>query len=135
MITGGQKITIIRIRRGRQHSVNDDIMWLGRSLGLFGVRDKDSSCYRLFIELLKNSKSNEPLRSDDLAYRLGLTRATVIHHLNRLIDTGIVIADHNRYILRVGRLEHLIDELRKDLLRSVGDLKRAAKEIDDELGL
>ena len=128
-----QRITIIQTRRPVNPTVNDELQWLGSSLGLFGERDKDKSAFRVFLELLKAAKRGHPLSSDDLAAALGLTRATVVHHLNNLMDAGLVVHDGKRYWLRDPRLELLLDELRKDIDRNIEDLKRAAKEIDETL--
>ena len=110
-------------------------MWLGTSLGLFSLRDKDKSCYRVFIELLRAAKRNEPLSSDELGERLGLSRGTIIHHINRLIECGIVIHEGRRYLLRVDNLSTLISEMEKDFKRVFEDLKEIAGDIDDKLGL
>lgn len=130
-----QRITIIRISRPNRQNVNDELKWLGHSLGLFSERDKDSSLYRLFVELIKSCKNSRQMTSDELARRLDLTRGTVVHHLNKLLESGIVIEDRNRYALRVGNLEVLIDELRKDVRRAMDDLKDIARQIDEELKL
>jgi len=116
-------------------NVNQELQWLGSSLGLFNLRDKDKSCFRVFIELVKNAKKGVPLSSDELAYKLGLSRGTVIHHINKLLDSGIVVQVHKGYILRVGTLRELIDEVEKDLRRTCDDLKKMAEEIDQSLGL
>ncbi len=128
-----QKITIVRIRKPREHNVNDDLQFLGNSLGLFNMRDKDKSCFRVFIELLKAAKRKHPISSDELAFRLGLTRGTVVHHINKLRNAGIVVHEGKSYFLRVDRLEALIQEIRKDLMRTCDDLEGIAKEIDKEL--
>ena len=130
-----QRITIIRISRPARQNVNDELKWLGHSLGLFSERDKDSSLYRLFVELLKNCRGNRPVTSDELARRLDLTRGTVVHHLNKLLESGIVVEGKNRYALRVANLEVLIDELRKDVQRTMDDLKEIARQIDEGLRL
>ncbi|MBI2550240.1 winged helix-turn-helix transcriptional regulator [Candidatus Woesearchaeota archaeon] len=135
MIIREQRITIIRVSRPRQHNVNDELRWLGHSLGLFTERDKDSSLYRLFVELIKSRRGNQLLTSDELAHRVGLSRGTVVHHLNKLLESGIVVSERNRYVLRVGNLEVLIEELRKDVRRTLDDLKAIAKQIDEELEL
>jgi predicted transcriptional regulator len=134
MIIREHRITIIRVARPRSHNINDEIRWLGHSLGLFSERDKDSSLYRLFVELIKSSRNSEALTSDELARRLELSRGTVIHHLNKLLESGIVVTDRNRYALRVSNLEVLVDELRRDIRRTMENLKSIARQIDEELG-
>ena len=130
-----QKITIIKSRKPVERDVNQELQWFGSSLGLFNLRDKDKSCFRVFIELLKAAKLKRPLSSDELAFRLGLTRGTVIHHINKLMESGIVVHEGNRYMLRVNNLRSLIDEVEKDVERTCSDLKAIAKEIDERLGL
>lgn len=130
-----QRITIIRTRKPAEKNVNQELQWFGNSLGLFNLRDKDKSCFRIFIELLKAAKAKRPLSSDELAYRLNLTRGTVIHHINKLMDSGIVVYDGKRYMLRVDNLKELVDEVEKDIERTCSDLKSIADEIDKRLGL
>ncbi len=130
-----QKITIIRSERPVDRNVNEDLQWFGTSLGLFNLRDKDKTCFRVFIELIKAAKRQEPISSDDIANKLGISRATVIHHINKLVDSGLVVVDRNKYILRVSNLRALVDELSKDTERTLNDLREIAKEIDRSLGL
>jgi|TARA_Y100000310_G_scaffold345855_1_gene471489 predicted transcriptional regulator len=130
-----QRITIVNIRRPAERNVNRELQWLGSSLGLFNLRDKDKSCFRVFIELLKSAKAQKTLTSDQLATRLDLSRGTIIHHINRLLESGIVIHEGNTYTLRVENLKSLIDEVEKDIKRACDDLREVAKEIDDRLGL
>ena len=130
-----QRITIINIRKRAEQNVNQELQWFGSSLGLFNLRDKDKSCFRLFIELLKSAKTHQTLTSDELAAKLDLSRGTIIHHINRLMESGLVIHEGNSYILRVENLKSLIDEVEKDIKRACEDLKEVAKEIDGRLGL
>jgi len=130
-----QRITIIKFRKPLKKGINEDLQWFGSSLGLFNLRDKDSSCFRIFIELVKNSRKKKSLSSDELAYRTGLSRGTIIHHLNKLINSGIVVNEKNKYILRVENLKVLVEEIEKDIKRTCSDLKEIANNIDDELGL
>ena len=130
-----QRITIINVRRPKYHNINEELQWFGNALGLFNLRDKDKSCFRLFIEIIKCTRKKNPVTSDELAERLGLTRGTVVHHLNRLMESGIVIHDKNTYILRVDSLKDLVDEVEKDIKRSLEDLRSVATDIDGWLGL
>ena len=130
-----QRITIVNIRKPAEHNVNQELQWLGSSLGLFNLRDKDKSCFRIFIELLKSAKQKHSLTSDDMAIKLSLSRGTIIHHVNKLMESGFVVHEGNTYILRVDNLKSLIDEIEKDIKRTCDDLKDIAEEIDERLGL
>jgi len=129
-----QRITIVSVRKPVKN-LNNELQWFGSSLGLFNLRDKDKSCFRVFIEMLKAAKLDKPLTSDEIATNLNLSRGTVVHHINKLIEAGIVIYQNNRYMLRVNNLEVLIDELKRDAERTFDDLRIVAKEIDQLLGL
>ncbi len=128
-----QRITIIKIRRPVTQNLNEELQWFGTSLGLFNLRDKDKSCFRIFIELLKATKHNKNISSDELADHLGLSRGTVIHHVNKLMETGLVVHEGKGYMLRVNNLSALIEELEEDIERTCTSLKRIAQEIDDKM--
>ena len=127
------KITIIKIRRPARNEINEELQWIGASLGLFNLRDKDRSCFRIFVELLKSSKKGEGLSSDEIAFKSGLSRGTVIHHINKLIESGLVIVEERKYVLREAKLAPLIDEIEKDVIRSLDGLRAIAKDIDKKL--
>lgn len=127
------KITIINVRKPSHFSLNDELQWLGTSLGLFGERDRDKSCFRIFLELLKAGKVHKLLSSDELAEKLQLSRGTVVHHLHKLIDAGIVLNEGKKYILRQEHLTLLIEEIKKDIWRTCDDMLKTAEEIDDVL--
>lgn len=116
-------------------SVNDLIQWYGASLGLFSPRDKDSSCFRVFITLFHAVNDDGALRSDDIADRTKLSRGTVVHHLNKLRDRNIVARANNEYFLRVDSLATLTEEIRNDVNDALDDIEAVAKRIDDQLGL
>ncbi|MBN2881071.1 helix-turn-helix transcriptional regulator [Candidatus Woesearchaeota archaeon] len=128
-----RRITVIRTKKPEQTSVNVNLQWLGNSLGLFSLRDKDRSCFRIFIELLKSAQRGESLSSDELAYRLNLTRGTIIHHIHTLEDKGIVVQRDGRYALRVKKLAELIENVRSEFLNSCNVLLDVAKDIDKKL--
>jgi predicted transcriptional regulator len=130
MVSIYRRVTIISSKKPSTTNLNDEIRWIGGSLGLFNLRDKDSSCFRIFIELLKNAKKNEGLSSDEIASKSNLTRGTVVHHLNKLRDSGLIVIEKNRYQLRERNLQILIEELKKDVNRTMEDLKKIAENID-----
>ncbi len=129
------RITIVNLKKPITREINISLKWLGTSLGLFNLRDKDKSCFRIFIELLKCAKRKEELTSDELARKLKLSRGTIIHHIKKLMDAGIVTRERNKYSLRANNLTSLIEEIEKDLRRTCDDLKDIAREIDKRLEL
>lgn len=129
------KFTIIRQNHAPKQNLNEQLLLLGESLGLFSLRDKDKSCYRLFIVLVKALKFKVELTSDELALQTGLSRGTVVHHLNRLMDAGIVTNYKNKYFINYNSLEELVEDLRKGINSMLDDVGVLAKKIDRSLDL
>jgi len=134
------RITIIRMKKPmaeheNTQGINEELKFLGESLGLFNERDKDKSCFRIFIILIKALKTNHRLTSDEIADKTDLSRGTVIHHLNRLMESGIVVNQKNYYILSVDNMEELVELVKNNLTKTFDNLKPIAKSIDKRLEL
>lgn len=128
-----RKIIILKLRRNKESNINQELQWLGNSLGLFGLRDKDSSCFRVFITLVKRARTNEALTSDEIAHKLQLSRGTVVHHLTKLMEGGIVVHEKEGYMLRENSLALLMSNLEQDVSSIFKELESVAKEIDEKL--
>jgi predicted transcriptional regulator len=113
--------------------INTDLQWLCHSLGLFPVRDYNSSMYRLFIELIKDRKTDVVSSSDALAVRVGLSRGTVVHHLNKMIDSGIVIRLQEGYSLKEESVEGMVAQMRDRIEALFTDIEDVARRIDEQL--
>jgi len=130
-----KRITIIRIRKPSRTTLNEELQWFGNSLGLFNLRDRDKSCFRVFLELLKAAKMRHPMSSDEIANNLNLSRGTVVHHINNLIERGMVSQIRQKYALREPTLQELMQDLKKDSANMYDELENAAERIDELLGL
>jgi len=130
-----RRITIINVKQPREQDINQELQYFGSALGLFGMRDKDKSTYRVFLELLKAAKMKQGITSDELAFRTSLSRGTVVYHLNKLMQAGIAVMNKNKYFLREENLEVVIKEIKKDLEDSMENLAKVAKEIDEWMGI
>src|SRR3989338_9044510 len=128
-----QRFTIIKIGKKSEDNVNHELQWFGNSLGLFNLRDKDSSCFRVFITLVRKAKRNETISSDDIAERLRLSRGTVVHHLTKLMDSGIVIRIKGGYILREDDLHNIVKDIKIDMESIFRELQEVAEEIDQRI--
>ncbi len=129
-----QKVTIVRVRKTGPENVNQELQWLGTSLGLFNLRDRDSSCFRVFITLVRRARQDAPITSDEIAEKLDLSRGTVVHHLTRLMNSGIVIQERKGYLLREQMLQDVIKDLHHDIDAALAELLDIAKDIDEKLG-
>ena len=125
-----KKILIIRKEKPILER-DEELQWISNSLGLFNSdRDKEKSCYRVFVELIREKK---PLKSDDIAEHSRLSRGTVVFHLNKLIDSGLVINEDNKYKLKEKKISSLIRKIRKDLLQHLKDVEEIAKDFEKKL--
>ena len=130
------RITITHVSTPARPSLNDELQWFGMCMGFFSERDKDKSRFRIFIALLKGLKKNgQGLTSDEIAFELGLTRATVIHHINTLMEAGLISNVRGRYVLNVSTLEELVSMTQHNVNKTFEDLKRVAQDIDKKMGL
>jgi DNA-binding transcriptional ArsR family regulator len=119
-----------------ERNINEMLQWFGGTLGLFNPRDKDKSCYRIFLSLVKGLKTSpQGLTSDELALDTGLSRGTTIHHLNKLMAAGIVTSQRARYSLRVETLEELVNTLRKNVNKTLDNLSEVSRYLDNALDL
>lgn len=127
------KITIVRFDTEAPEQIDQELQWIGSSLGLFSLRDKDKSCYRIFISLIKNAKEEKALSSDEIAYQLDLSRGTVVHHLNKLLNNKIINIIDGKYILRAKTLKELIELLKQDTIAMFDDLKQVGENVDKKM--
>ena len=123
-----REIRILNLKPSRGQALNEELQWFSNCLGMFNKRDKEKSCFRIFIHLLEEKGS---LPSEQLAQRSNLSRATVIHHASRLIDSGLVTKKENCYLLRFNSLEDLTKEIEKDVSSTFKKLREISRKIDE----
>ncbi|HME87438.1 MAG TPA: winged helix-turn-helix domain-containing protein [Candidatus Nanoarchaeia archaeon] len=128
------RITIINAHPPKLTDVNTELQWLGSTLGLFGERDKDSSCFRIFVAVFNASNKNEAVSSNDIADSCELARGTVIHHLNKLQDAGLVVHRNTRYYLSGKSMEDSVLHLQNEVSRMFTLLESVARNIDRKMG-
>jgi biotin operon repressor len=130
-----RRVTIVKVDKPSKITINEEIQWFSTSLGLFGERDKEKSKFRIFLELLKAAKTSKGLSTDQISDKTNLTRATVMHHLDILMEQGLVINKDAKYYLRLKNLEDLTKALHQDVQDIFIELNKIAESIDKELGL
>ncbi len=134
MVSMPERLILIHERRLPDTDLNRELQWVGHSLGLFSLRDRDSSCFRVFITLVRSAKKNQALSSDEIAERLHLSRGTVVHHLIRLRESGIVVHEKEGYILRESTLQNVVRSIERDFAALFEELQQMARQIDEQLG-
>src|SRR3989344_8916776 len=128
-----KKITI-NIEPIPESNTNEQLHWISQALGLFNERDKEKSCHRIFVELIKAKKDNKQVNSQDLADRSHLSRATVMHHLDKLIESNIVMEKDHEFELIDSNLNAIILRLKKEMNDFMVEMEKMSRKLDEELG-
>ena len=84
---------------------------------------------------MKGLKNRKALSSDEISAISNLSRGTVVFHLNKLMDSGIVTYRDKKYFLNVSNLQELVEILKRNTIATFDNLKGVAQEIDTQLGL
>ncbi len=126
-----REISLVNAIPPEDNQINTLIQWYALSLGLLSSRDKDKTCFRIFLELLRNSKKHIAVSSDDLSLKLKVSRGTVVHHLKKLEAAGIVDSQGNRYFLTSESLEKLTLILKDQVNDIFEKIRGVAKQLDE----
>ncbi len=130
-----RKFIIIEDDSEFSQDLNSMLQCFSQGLGLFSERDKEKSCFRIFVELIKAEKNRDRLSSDEIAFNAHLSRASVIHHIERLENAGLIKAKRNRYFLAKSNLGELTIVIKKDIDNIFKNLEKTARKLDKEIGL
>ncbi|GEM_PF-1003063 len=131
----GPHMAIIVRRPGKVDGESHDIVVrFCQSLRIVEERDTDGTVVRVVRTILQEGR-DKPVGGTELAEASGLKRVTVLHHLRRLEDLGLVERHAHRYMLRPSSLEVLMEGMRRDTLAMLAEAEEMAKEIDSEFRL
>jgi DNA-binding IclR family transcriptional regulator len=86
----------------------------------------------LFHDVKDGSKG---LKSEEIAQQTDLSRGTVVHHLNKLMDRGIVAQADNEYFLKVDSLTTMTQLIREEVNEALDDIESVADRVDNHLDL
>jgi predicted transcriptional regulator len=126
---------ILDVRLPPTADFDGDVEWMCRCFGFLESRDKEKTAAKIFKALLGAMKEGKGLSSDELAEKIGLTRGTMVHHLNKLIQSGLAIHREGRYELRGASLRRTVQEIKRDISRIFENVEHVAQSIDENLGL
>ena len=112
-----------------------DVEWMCKCFGFLESRDKKKTAAKIFKVLLETMKQKKRLSSDELAEKTALTRGTMVHHLNKMIQSGLAVHREGRYELRDMSLQRTVQEVKRDIDRVFEDIEHIAKSIDENLNL
>jgi predicted transcriptional regulator len=128
------KIVVRKVERPFKDDFEHQLTWICSTLGFFEPIDKDKNAAAVFKELVLASERGEALTSTALAQRVGMSRGAIINHLSNLLRSGLIEKNGKYYSARSRSMKRTIEEIEEDVERIFSQLKRAAEEIDQQIG-
>ena len=123
------------LEKPREKSLEGDLDWICESFGFYEEIDREKTASKIFRELLNSATEAEGLTSTSLGEGSDVTRGAALNHLKRMIASGLVVKDGNKYSLRCSSLYRTINEVRRDVDRLFEDVEAVAADIDLEMGV
>lgn len=127
------KITIKKIPLNQKKDFDEQIAWICASLGFFENIDKNKNATIIFKEIFLSSAMGQVLTSTSIAQRVGMSRGSVINHLNNLRNSGLIEKGGKYYFTRQKTMNGIIEEIEDDLLHIFSRIKKIAKEVDNNI--
>jgi len=125
-----QQIIIRKLERPLEESLEKEIEWLCQCLGLSTADERLP--IDIFKTLLMRAYQGQPVSSTTLTKGKNVTRGAIVYHLNRFIQSGLVVRRGREYALRDRTLTRTLDEVEEDFLRFLKKMREIAEKIDTE---
>jgi predicted transcriptional regulator len=130
---GQFKITVRKVDSPIQDDFENNLVWICSSLGFFEEIDKEKNAARIWKEILLSSAQGQVLTSTSIAERIGMSRGSVINHLNNLTRAGLIQKGGRYYYARSASVKKIMEELEDEVSHIFSRLKNAGEKIDKEL--
>ncbi len=125
-------LTVVRARP--KSAPPDELERLCRSMQLVTHRDMDGTATTVLRAILEETP-DQPVGSSELAARTRINRVTIIHHLNRLEQVGLVEHTEHKYRLSISGFGEMVRKIRVDTERMLNEAEQLAGQIDKEYAL
>lgn len=129
------QIIIRDLEKPTEKTLENDIEWICESLGFYEKIDKEKTAAQIFKKILESTVKEKKLTSSKLGEESNVTRGAALHHLKRMMNSGIITKKGRNYCLRRSSLYNTIIEIHEDIDRIFRNLESIAKEIDDRIGI
>ncbi len=125
-----QRIEIRVIERPDDDDPEKMLRWFVAVLGL--ASDQKSGIEEQILKDFAYAAKEgiDGLSSSELRFDKEVPRSTVIYHLNRFIDSGVLVKKGRKYHLRANEMEKVVQELEYDIEREMRRMLDTAKEFD-----
>lgn len=127
----GEKPKTELVQQKRQQDIDSELASLCKMMRIMSDRDTDGTLPQVLKIMMVEGKG-KPVGGSDLSRISGINRITIIHHLGRLEDAGLVRRSEGKYILKVQSAEDMLMEFRKEMERHFSEMDEMAREIDEQ---
>ncbi|MGD0729336.1 MAG: winged helix-turn-helix domain-containing protein [Candidatus Micrarchaeaceae archaeon] len=125
-----ERIVIKFVERPNLNDQEKMIKWFCEVFGLSSEENPDSIEEQILRSFIDAAYKNEGLGSSELNLDTELARSTVIYHLNRFIDAGLLVKKGRKYYFRASEMSKAIEEIEYDINREMQRMLDTAKEFD-----
>ena len=125
-------LTVVRTRSSSRPE--DELEVFCRRLSIISHRDMDGTVTVVFRSMLQEGRTRS-VGSSELAGLTQLNRVTIIHHLQRLEQMGLVEHTERKYRLRVHDLGEAVVQMRGQMMRSFEEAESIAERLDKEMDI
>lgn len=129
------RYVLIDVRRPLMKNLEEDVEWVARSFGFLETRDTAKTAAKIFAALLYAASDDRGISSDELAEKIDVTRGAIVHHLKKMMRSGLVMFQDGTYKLRERSMRKTVEEIERDLKRVLENLVEIASNIDELLNL
>jgi DNA-binding transcriptional ArsR family regulator len=125
-----EQIAIRFIEKPDQNDAEGIIRWYCDVFGLSNPDAENPIEEQILKSFVEAARDGRGLSSSELDLETKLARSTVIYHLNRFRDAGLIVKRGRKYFLRAAKMEGVIQEIGYDLERELRGLVDNAKRLD-----
>ncbi|NPA38816.1 MAG: helix-turn-helix transcriptional regulator [Candidatus Nanohaloarchaeota archaeon] len=133
MVEYKRSIKIVEKRYPESHTTKDMLEWIAISLGVSTKRDLEGTLLKIMEIILSKAKNSQPVKIEELAKKIHISKSTAHHHLEKMYYAGILEKTKKGYYLKGRNLEETIEEIELEIKRIMERIKKVAKEIDEQI--
>ena len=124
------KTELLQQKRQAQ-DIDSELASLCKMMRIMSDRDTDGTLPQV-LKIMMVEGRGKPVGGSDLSRISGINRITIIHHLGRLEDAGLVRRTEGKYILKIQSAEDMLMEFRKGMERHFSEMDEMARMIDEQ---
>ncbi len=124
------KIVIREVERPDTKKPDAMIRWFCAVFDLGDDNETNSLESQMLGDFIKAGYKGEGISSSEITLTPKIARSTVIYHLNRLMELGILVKRGRKYYMRATEMSKVMEEIEYDMEREMQRMIDTAKEFD-----